>query len=526
MRLGSQKYSTRHWRSGSFGLGGVPSPVEHPRDFKFVVRTTFLSFTLCPSFHSILFTFPSSPIFRLNFFKMRFQLLSVLAILASVSVEASQPEVRGVANQAGPAGVARSFEQPHNNIRRSRSRRSKRKTCRARPGAPAPSKSSGPGDSNSFVADKEGVSSDSVSVPSSASGSTSPSASASSSASSDGSSKEDAFEEAEASSASSVPSKPAPTSSGKGGVNTAEKVLAGDVDKWIGTLAPEQGPVGSALQTFTTGGGGSGVTMIDNSGSTTSGSFDSMTIEGNNPGLKTAYGLARFDGNSATFTYRKGQVGDNNSWFWYTTADPGNTGMDLTTARTASFTYTVKFSDGFDWKLGGKLPGWYGGDSADAGKHCTGHAGSASCFTSRLMWRPDGVGEVYNYYWGSKQAYCSDPSTYKVGQSEVICHSGSGDSLGRGSFKFEAGKPITITNTITLNTMSGSTPNADGRQVLVVDGVKVIEANNLIARHHDAGRIRGLFFSTFFGGSGSSWACPKDQEVTFSDVSVSILEKL
>ncbi|BEJ07417.1 hypothetical protein CcaverHIS641_0406860 [Cutaneotrichosporon cavernicola] len=411
-------------------------------------------------------------------FNMRFQLLSILAVLASVSVEASQPEVRDLANQAGPAGVARSFERPHGNMRRSRSRHNKRKTCRVRP-TPA-----------------------------------------------DGASKEDSFEEAEASSASSAPAKPAPTAAGSGGVNTADKVLAGDVDKWIGTLAPEQGPVGTAIDTFTTGGGGPGVTMIDNAGAVKQGSFDSMTIEGNNPGLKTAYGLASFNGDSATFKFRQGQVGDNDSWFWYTTPDPGNTGMDLTAARTASFTYTVKFQDGFDWKLGGKLPGWYGGDSADAGKHCTGHAGSSSCFTSRLMWRSGGVGEVYNYYWGSKQAYCTDPSTYKVGKSEVICHSGSGDSLGRGAFNFEAGKAVTITNTVTLNTMNGNSPNEDGSQVIVVDGVKVIEANKLVLRHHDAGRIRGLFFSTFFGGSGGSWASPKEQEVTFSDISVSILEKL
>ncbi|BEJ14905.1 hypothetical protein CspHIS471_0406720 [Cutaneotrichosporon sp. HIS471] len=463
-------------------------------------------------------------------FKMRFQLLSILAVLASVSVEASQPEVRDLANQAGPVGVARSFERPHGNIRRSRSRHNKRKTCRVRPGASssAPATSSGPADSNSFAADKGGKPSVSASGSASDSASASPSASpsASDSAPADGSSKENSFEEAQASSSSSAPAKPAPTAAGSGGVNTADKVLAGDVDKWIGTLAPEQGPVGTAIDTFTTGGGGPGVTMIDNAGAIKQGSFDSMTIEGNNPGLKNAYGLASFNGDSATFKFRQGQVGDNDSWFWYTTPDPGNTGMDLTAARTASFTYTVKFQDGFDWKLGGKLPGWYGGDSADAGKHCTGHAGSSSCFTSRLMWRSGGVGEVYNYYWGSKQAYCTDPSTYKVGKSEVICHPGSGDSLGRGAFNFEAGKAVTITNTVTLNTMNGNSPNEDGSQVIVVDGVKVIEANKLVLRHHDAGRIRGLFFSTFFGGSGGSWASPKEQEVTFSDISVSILEKL
>ena len=309
-------------------------------------------------------------------------------------------------------------------------------------------------------------------------------------------------------------------------INTSVKVKAGGVEKWTGTVAPDQSPIGDAIQTFTTG-GGIGTNLIAVSGNIQSGNFQDMTIEGNNPGLKTAYGHLRENSDgSVTFTYVKGQVNDNDSWFWYTTADPGNTGMNLAEARTASFTYTVEFQDGFDWKLGGKLPGWYGGDSADAGKHCTGHEGSASCFSSRLMWRDGGIGEIYNYYWGSEQAYCTDPSTYHIGTADIICNAGSGDSLGRGAFHFEAGKPVTITNTISLNTMNGNTPNADGSQSLIVDGVKVIDAQSLVLRHHDGGRIRGLFFSTFFGGSGDSWACPKEQEVTFSDISVSILENL
>ncbi|CAK9781216.1 hypothetical protein CC85DRAFT_289444 [Cutaneotrichosporon oleaginosum] len=474
---------------------------------------------------------------------MRFQLLSVLAVLASASVEASQPQARDIVNQAGP-GVARSFDRPHGIPRRSRSRHGKRKTCRARPvtseaaavtseavsttSEAVPATTSTPADSNSFASEEE---EEGASSPSSASSApASASASASPSASTDGAASEDAFEEAEASSPATTPAKPAATaqSGSDGQVNTATKVLAGGVDKWIGTLAPEQGPVGSAIQTFTTGGGDSGVTLIDiGGGQTKRGSFEDMTIEGNNDGLKDAYGRLRRNGDgSVTFTYRQGQVNDHDSWFYYTTADPGNSGMDLTAARTASFTYTVKFQEGFDWKLGGKLPGWYGGDSAESGKHCTGHAASSSCFSSRLMWRPDGVGEVYNYYWGSQQAYCSNPASYKIGTAAIICHGGSGDSLGRGAFKFEAGKAVTITNTITLNTMNGNSPNEDGKQVIVVDGVKVIEANNLVLRHHDQGRIRGLFFSTFFGGSGSSWASPKDQEATFSDFTVSVLEKL
>jgi hypothetical protein len=38
--------------------------------------------------------------------------------------------------------------------------------------------------------------------------------------------------------------------------------------------------------------------------------------------------------------------------------------------------------------------------------------------------------------------------------------------------------------------------------------------------------MRGLQMQTFFGGSSSDFATPKDQDVFFSDFSVAITEKL
>lgn len=459
---------------------------------------------------------------------MRFQLFSVLAMIASVSAAVdvnSKHEVRDVAAQAGPARVARAFEHPHAAKPRTRRRHhNKRKTCKPK------SKGSKNNNSSSQAATPaDETAANFAQVDASSAASAAPSASA---GLTDAEQNEQKFEETEASKVStdktqSTQAAAAPVVKDKSKtnkVNTSTLEPAKGVTKWTGTEMPSQDPLGNALATFSTGGGGVGNSFLNIGGDTSYGSFAQMTNEGYNAGLKDAYGKLRVEGDKWTFTYRKGQVNDNDSWFWYTTADPGNTGMDLTKARTASFTYTVQFQDGFDWKLGGKLPGWYGGDSAEQAKHCSGHAGGPGCFSSRLMWRPDGVGEIYNYYWGSEQAYCNDPSSYAIGTGQIICHSGSGDSLGRNSFKFEAGKPVTVTNTITLNTMNGDKPNADGKQSLIVDGVKVVDANNLVIRHHEEGRFRGLFFSTFFGGSGSSWACPKDQEATFSDISVSILE--
>ena len=54
--------------------------------------------------------------------------------------------------------------------------------------------------------------------------------------------------------------------------------------------------------------------------------------------------------------------------------------------------YEVAFDSGFDWVKGGKLPGLRGGPDPN---NCSGgnQANGTNCFSSRLMWRPDGDGE-------------------------------------------------------------------------------------------------------------------------------------
>jgi hypothetical protein len=52
----------------------------------------------------------------------------------------------------------------------------------------------------------------------------------------------------------------------------------------------------------------------------------------------------------------------------------------------------VKFEEGFDWRLGGKLPGFGGGDEPGGGRH------SLEGFSSRIMWRGKGMMHQYSYY--------------------------------------------------------------------------------------------------------------------------------
>lgn len=71
-------------------------------------------------------------------------------------------------------------------------------------------------------------------------------------------------------------------------------------------------------------------------------------------------------------------------------ADFYATPLDLADARNVSLAYSVFFPADFDWVLAGKLPGIYGGH-----KTCSGGDDALSCFSTRLMWREGGAGELY-----------------------------------------------------------------------------------------------------------------------------------
>ena len=66
------------------------------------------------------------------------------------------------------------------------------------------------------------------------------------------------------------------------------------------------------------------------------------------------------------------------------------TPIDISSARSVSLTYSVFFPPDFDWVLAGKLPGLYGGHTG-----CSGGNAALDCFSTRLMWRKEGAGELY-----------------------------------------------------------------------------------------------------------------------------------
>jgi hypothetical protein len=158
----------------------------------------------------------------------------------------------------------------------------------------------------------------------------------------------------------------------------------------------------------------------------------------------------------------------------------------------ATLRYRVRFSPGFDFVRGGKLPGLYGGRGHSGGVQPTGEDG----FSMRLMWRESGQGEVYAYLPGSGARH--------------------GVSLLRGRWHFVPGRWHQVTQQILLNTPG----QADGLLRMWLDGVAVGEASGLRFRDHPAVRIDGVFVDLFFGGNDDSWAARADTHVDLAEFTV------
>ncbi|KAF7441236.1 hypothetical protein PC9H_001585 [Pleurotus ostreatus] len=139
----------------------------------------------------------------------------------------------------------------------------------------------------------------------------------------------------------------------------------------------------------------------------------------------------------------------------------------MTKAQQMVLTYSVFFPVDFDWVRGGKLPGLYGGR-----EHCSGGVDATDCFSTRMMWRQGGAGELYLYAPKDKQ------TSELCGDNQSVCESTYGLSIGRGSFNFNAGSWTHLKQTVTLNRPG----KPDGYFALDVDGKRVIERSDIYYR--------------------------------------------
>ena len=167
-------------------------------------------------------------------------------------------------------------------------------------------------------------------------------------------------------------------------------------------------------------------------------------------------------------------------------------------AEHATLSYDIVVPEGFAFGKGGKLPGLYGlNDQISKPPAGCDHSQIVNGFSARLMWRENGAGSIYVYA----------PEPEKVNAAPNAC----GTYLGRGSFTLTPGHRTCIKEEIRLNTPG----HADGVLRLWVDGALTFEDTTFIWRTDSSVRLKGLFFSTFFGGKTTEWASPRDQALTF-----------
>ncbi|KAI9256651.1 hypothetical protein BDA99DRAFT_516986 [Phascolomyces articulosus] len=178
-------------------------------------------------------------------------------------------------------------------------------------------------------------------------------------------------------------------------------------------------------------------------------------------------------------------------------------------AKFAIFEYQVYFPKDFDFVLGGKLPGLYGGRPAEI---CSGGVHTDICFSTRTMWRREGDGELYAYVPEDQQRndLCE--------QQGVFCDATYGYSLGRGAWTFKTGEWIKVKQSLYLN-QPGKT---NGKIKLSVDGKKVYALKDLLFVSENADPALRIAFHTFFGGSKIEWAATKDEYTYFKDISLKI----
>ncbi|CAH1788472.1 unnamed protein product [Owenia fusiformis] len=171
--------------------------------------------------------------------------------------------------------------------------------------------------------------------------------------------------------------------------------------------------------------------------------------------------------------------------------------------RSCTLTYEIYFAPNFQFVLGGKLPGLYGGSGS-----CSGGS-SSRCYSTRYMWRRNGDGEVYLYTPMTQASdFCRRP--------RVHCNFVYGHSVGRGSFRFRKGRWIRIQQYVRMNTPG----RRDGTLRVWIDGRRILSMTDISYRGASSVSTNAIYFSTFFGGSTSEWASATDTYTYYKNFEV------
>lgn len=163
--------------------------------------------------------------------------------------------------------------------------------------------------------------------------------------------------------------------------------------------------------------------------------------------------------------------------------------------------YYIYFENGFDFRIGGKLPGLMGGGASwerSGGSLPSGSNG----WSLRFMWREKGRAVVYAYL---------PPGKYRKNSNW-----GTDIDLGK---RLGTGKWHHIEQYVNVNSIN----KEDGQLRVWVDGQLLLDLNDVTYRtvENGNGEIGGILVSTFHGGNDPRWAPTKNSYMHMDSISAS-----
>lgn len=187
-------------------------------------------------------------------------------------------------------------------------------------------------------------------------------------------------------------------------------------------------------------------------------------------------------GKSLRISYPKGSLGPNEGG--------GVFRERLAPSESYRLSYRVLFEKGFDFRLGGKLPGLGGGKANTGGDKPTGDGWSA-----RYMWAEGGTLGLYLYHLDQKTNYGE-----RIELKAKAAH----------------GKWINLSQTVQVNAPG----KADGRIQVWIGDQLALDRKGLRLRGKvkpEIALVDQFLFSTFHGGSTRKWAPTRDSHARFDD---------
>ncbi len=156
------------------------------------------------------------------------------------------------------------------------------------------------------------------------------------------------------------------------------------------------------------------------------------------------------------------------------------------------FSYKVRFKPGFNWVLGGKIPGLRGGPEWPGADP----PGWSDGFVALLMWNSAPKITFYYYHQDQDHLY--------------------GDSKAW-NYNIVSGIWYTITIRIVMNTVNENGGNNDGILEGFIDRKLACQVTNLRFRNLESIGIDKLWITSFFGGNTEDWAAQRDEWIEFDD---------